>query len=199
MKLLPLLALAAVAPLYVLTSTPGTAATPPAPELANYEVDGGHSSVVFRIQHFVAPFWGRFNEVAGKLEYDAKAPEKSKVEISIDAASVDTADEKRDEHLRGPDFFSAKEFPAITFKSTSVKKKGDKLEVAGEMTMRGKSKAVTAEVTVVGEGDTLPQMGYRAGFEATFEIKRSDFGVSGYLPKIGDDVRIIVALECARK
>ena len=199
MKLLPLLvAAAAVLPLALLPKAGGSASAALAAQAAAYEVDPGHSSVVFRIQHFVAPFYGRFNKVSGAVSYDAKKPEASSVEITIDAASVDTNSSGRDDHLRGPDFFSAKEFPQITFVSKSVAKKGDKLAINGDLTMRGTTKSVTVEAAIIGEADT-GKMGYRCGFETVFEIKRSDFGVKGYLPAIGDDVRIMVGLECMKK
>ncbi len=198
MKLLPILVAATVLPLALFSAAPTSAASNVAPDAAAYTVDGGHSSVVFRIQHFVAPFWGRFNKVSGTINFDSKAPEKSTVEIAIDTASVDTNDAERDKHLTSQSFFSAKEFPTITFKSNKVVKSGDKLAVSGDMTMHGTTKPVTAEVTIVGEGDTMPQMGYRAGFEATFSIKRSEFGIKEYVPNISDDVKIIVALECAK-
>lgn len=197
MKILALCALLGLAPLgFRALSTPTVIA---ATEAASYSVDAGHSSANFRIKHVVAPFWGRFNKLDGKVTWDAAAPEKCSVEISIDAGSVDTNDGKRDDHLRGPDFFSAKEFPTMTFKSTKVSKKAEgKLEVTGDFTMRGVTKSMTVPVEFTGEGES-PFKDYRAGFEATFDIKRSDFGVKGYIPVISDETRIIVALECVKK
>ena len=195
MKLLALLAVLALVPHGLPASTP-TAVAPAPSEAVAFKVDSAHSSVVFRVQHLVAPFWGRFNKVAGSVNWDAGAPEKSSVAITIEAGSIDTADAKRDDHLRGPDFFSTKEFPEIVFKSTKVAMQGDKLEITGELTLHGTTKSVTAIGEKTGEGET--RQGYKAGFEATFEIKRSDFGVKGYIPAIGDEVRIVVALECAK-
>jgi polyisoprenoid-binding protein YceI len=171
----------------------------PAADLVAYKVDPVHSTALFRIKHFVSMSYGRFDKLDGKVNWDSAAPEKSSVELTIDAASVNTADPKRDEHLKSPDFFSVKEFPTVTFKSKSVKKKeAGKLEVTGDLTLHGVTKPVTAEVELVGEGDTMPQMGYRAGFETKFQIKRSDFGMKTYLPGLGDDVTIVVSLECSK-
>ncbi|MCC7014226.1 MAG: YceI family protein [Planctomycetes bacterium] len=197
MKTLLLCALAGLTPfgLHALSSPPSAAVEPAT--AAQFTVDSGHSSTNFRIKHVVAPFWGRFNKVEGSVTWDAASADKCAVEISIDATSIDTNDGKRDDHLRGPDFFSAKEFPKLTFKSTKVAKKGDKLEVTGDFTMRGVTKSMTVPVEMTGEGES-PFKDYRAGFEATFDIKRSDFGVKGYIPVISDEVRIIVALECVK-
>jgi polyisoprenoid-binding protein YceI len=200
MKLLALASLALLVPLGLRSSSVEPAAAPaPSSAPASYLVDGVHSSTVFRVQHITTPFWGRFNKLEGALTFDAAAPESSKIEISIDAASVDTNDAKRDEHLRGADFFSAKEFPKMTFKSTRVAKKAEgKFEVTGDFTFHGVTKSIAVPVEYFGEEES-PMQDRRAGFEATFEIKRSEYGVAEYIPVIGDSVRIIVALECIRQ
>jgi polyisoprenoid-binding protein YceI len=196
-KLLALGALALAVPFaFRATAIPASAAPTSAAE--SWKVDAGHSSVVFRVKHFYAPFWGRFDKVSGSVQWDAAKPEAAAVELSIDAGSVNTNDAKRDDHLRGPDFFSAKEFAAMTFKSTKVVSKGEgQLEATGDFTMRGVTKSITVPIEVVGEGES-PFKDTRAGFEATFNINRSDYGVKGYIPNIGDEVRIVVALECVK-
>jgi len=172
-------------------------ATAPTAAAAALKIDGGHSNVLFRIQHFgVSNFYGRFNSVGGEVTWDSAKPEASSISIEIDAASIDTNDKKRDEHIRGVDFLSAKEFPTLTFKSKSVAKKGDKLEVVGDLTMHGVTKPVTALVTITGEGETM--YGYRAGFETSFDIKRSEFGVSGVPGGVGEDIHVIVAIEAVK-
>ena len=104
----------------------------------DYKVDDGHSSVLFSIQHLgAANVWGRFNAVDGDFTIDAKDPAKSSFNVTIDASSVDTNNEKRDKHLRNADFFNVEEFPKITFASKSVKKlDGDKWQVTGDLTFR---------------------------------------------------------------
>ncbi|MBM3990484.1 MAG: YceI family protein [Planctomycetes bacterium] len=180
------------------------AAAPSAPDAlaplraTQWKVDPGHSSVLFRVVHVVAPFWGRFDKLHGTVVWDAAHPEASSVELSIDAMSVNTNDGKRDDHLRGPDFFSAKEFPVLTFKSTKVVSKGEGvLEATGEFTMRGVTKTISVPIERTGEGES-PFKDTRAGFEATFLIRRSDWGVKGSIPTIADEVRIVVALECVK-
>jgi polyisoprenoid-binding protein YceI len=196
-KLLALGALALTLPLaYQAVAVPASAA--PVSTVAPWKVDSGHSSVVFRVKHVVAPFWGRFDKVSGTVQWDSANPETASVELTVDVASINTNDGKRDDHLRGPDFFSAKEFPTMTFKSTKVTKKGEgKLEATGDFTMHGVTKSITVPIEATGEGES-PFKDTRAGFEATFEIKRGDYGVKGYIPTIGDEVRIVVALECVK-
>ncbi len=165
-----------------------------------YEVDPSHSTAMFRIKHLnVSWFYGRFVDVSGTINYDAKKPEDSSFDITVKTESVNTDNVKRDKHLRTPDFFSAKQYPTLTFKSTSVKSAGDNvLEVTGQFTCHGVTKPLTVKMDVVGQGKD-PFGGFRAGFETKFKIKRSDFGMN-YMPEgLGDDVEILVSLEGARK
>lgn len=165
-----------------------------------FKLDPVHSMVVFRIGHMgVSYAWGRFNEPNGTYLIDAADPAKSSIDITIDTEKVDTANAGRDRHLKSPDFFNAKEFPTITFKSKSFSKTGEKtLDVVGDLTMLGVTKPVTAKLTLVGEGQT-PQ-GYKSGFEAEFTIKRSEFGMTKYVEEkaIADEVKLNVAVEGAR-
>lgn len=172
-----------------------------APALASsYDIDTAHSTVLFKIRHLgVADFYGRFNGVSGTFTFDPAEPTKGSIDISVKADSVDTDNEKRDQHLMSPDFFNAKQFPVITFKSESVKKVGDKkFEVTGTLNLHGVSKKVTAAVDYIGAGDD-PWGGYRAGFEARVSIKRSDFGITFMPGGLGENVDLIVALEGKRK
>ena len=97
--------------------------------------------------------------------------------------------------MKSPDFFNAKQFPTISFKSTSVKKDGDTvLNVTGDLTLHGVTKSITVPLTVVGSGKGMAGE-TRTGFEGTVEFKRSDFGMTGLAPVVGDDVRLIVSIE----
>ncbi|XVJ58205.1 MAG: YceI family protein [Tepidisphaera sp.] len=168
---------------------------PAAPALAAYEIDTVHSSVVFKVQHAgVSNFYGTFQKLTGSLEWDKASPESMKLTATIDAGSVNSANTKRDDHLKGPDFFNAKEHAAITFKSTAVKKTGEgTFDVTGDVTMLGKTKPVTAKVVLTGEKDA-GNFGYRVGMEATFTIKRSDFGMTYGVAQgsLGDEVAVTV-------
>jgi len=187
--------------LFGLLATPGSAADAFASKAASYEIDGGHSSVVFRTKHMgVAWFYGTFNQLEGSFDFDETSPASSSIQVKIKADSLDTRSEQRDGHLKSPDFLASKEFPVIEFKSTKVAKKGDGFAVTGDLTMHGVTKSVTASVTKVGEGET-PQ-GYKAGFVAEFTIDMRDFEFS-YVQKhpggLGPEVELTISLEAARK
>jgi polyisoprenoid-binding protein YceI len=164
-----------------------------------YAVDPVHSTMAFRIKHLnVSNFVGRINAPEGTIMVDDADPTQTSFDVTLKAANIDTADKKRDEHLKSPDFFSASEFPTLTFKSTSVKKgDGNKLEVSGDMTIHGQTKPITVTLEKVGAAKT--PMGERAGFSGDFTIKRSDFGMSKMLNMLGDEVTIMVGLEGVKK
>ncbi|MSR44343.1 MAG: YceI family protein [Phycisphaerales bacterium] len=162
----------------------------------SFEVDDTHSMTLFRVKHMGAgQFWGRLNDVSGTVQF---APGHSLVmNVIVQTSSVDTNNKKLDGHLKSPDFFNAAEFPTMTFVSASAKFTGDgKCDVTGDMTMHGVTKSITVPV----ECSTISSMGgaTRAGFEAVFTIKRSDFGINYGVDKgmIGDETRLIVSLEC---
>lgn len=168
---------------------------------APYQIDAVHSAVMFRIQHQgVAYSYGRFNTMTGSYNIDLTNPSASMIDITVDANSVDTANERRDNHLRSPDFFNAKQFPTITFKSQSFEKTGDSMfKVRGELTMLGVTKPIDANLVFVGEAKT--KQGAKSGFECNFTIKRSEFGMTKYLEDnaLGDEVTLYVAIEGVRK
>lgn len=160
-----------------------------------YKVDPVHSSVVFSIKHFgVADFYGGFKEISGTVTFDAADPSKSSVEITVPVETVDTRNEKRDQHLKSPDFFNAKQFPTISFKSNKIEGAGDTYRISGDLTLHGVTKPVTAEFKKGAEnkgqkGET------RSGGETRFTIKRSDFDMKFMAGPLGDDVNIILSLE----
>jgi len=161
----------------------------------DWSVDPVHSSVVFKVKHANASwFQGMFDSINGKVSIDPAKPEAGSVSLTIAVDSVDTNDKKRDDHLKGPDFFNGKENPNITFSSSKIAKKGDKFEVTGDLAMAGKSKSITIEVEKTGEGEFF---GKRVGFASTFTIKRSDFGMTYGVDKnaLGDEVTLSIALE----
>ena len=156
-----------------------------------YKVDMGHSAVLFKVKHFnVGYTFGSFKSFKGSLE------EGASVELTVDASSVDSNVEKRDSHLKGPDFFNVKQFPEITFKSS--KWEGD--TVTGALTFHGVTKEVSLKVEKVGAGAD-PWGNQRVGYYGELTIKRSDFGVS-YGVKEGsasDELTLIISLEGVQK
>jgi len=165
---------------------------PPVLAADTYKVDPVHSTVIFRISHFGTSYvYGRFDEVTGTFTVDDKTPE---FDFSVNAASVDTNNKQRDTHLKSADFFSVKEFPTITFKSTSVSATGDKkFDVTGDLTLHGVTKSITVPLEFVGAADT--KMGSRAGYEGHFAVKRTDYGMDKLVGMVGDDVSLIVSFE----
>jgi polyisoprenoid-binding protein YceI len=170
------------------------------PEAETFSIDPVHSTVIFRINHMgVSNVYGRFNGISG--EFTVNSGGAGSVDVTIDAASVDTGNAKRDAHLKSPAFFSVEEFPQITFKSSALKHvDGNQYEAKGTLTLRGVSKDVTIQVEQVGAKD-LGKMGYRMGFEGTLTIHRSDFGMKYMVDggALGDEVKLILSVEGQRK
>lgn len=163
-----------------------------------YKIDPVHSSAIFRIQHLgVSYFWGRFNDKSGTITIDPSDPTRDSFDVSIKTESLDTANPNRDKHLKSGDFFSAQEFPSISFKSTAVKGSADKLEITGDLTLHGTTKSITVTLDKTGEADT--RMGHRIGFEGTFTVKRSDYGMNKMLDVVGDEVKLMISLEAQKQ
>lgn len=168
-----------------------------------YKVDPEHTSVSFRVRHLFTQVNGRFDKFEGQIVFDPAHPDQTKVQGSIDVASVNTNVEERDKDLRSPRFFDAEKHPKITFASMGVSgidtsKKSGKLN--GKLTIHGVEKSVVLEVTYVGEGKD-PWGNVRAGFSAHTTINRKDFGLTwnetletgGVL--VGDEVQIEIEAE----
>jgi polyisoprenoid-binding protein YceI len=145
----------------------------PAP--GTYTIDTSHSSVEFVGRHLgLSKVRGRFTKFAGDIQI-AEVPEQSSVEVDIDVASVESADARRDDHLRSPDFFHVEEHPSMVFKSTSVTPVDDGTwDVAGDLTIRGVTKPVVLHVEFEG-GENTPFGDQRIGFTAAAEVNREDW------------------------
>lgn len=167
---------------------------------ATYELDPAHSSALFRIKHLdVSYVYGRFNDFTGTVVFDDADPTKSTIDFKIATASVDTNVEKRDQHIKSPDFFNAAQFPMMTFKSKKVaRKSGTTWTVTGDLQIHGVTKEVTVDFERTGEGKD-PWGGYRAGAEAVFTVKRSDYGIDFMPGGLSDEVKLIVSIEGVKK
>jgi polyisoprenoid-binding protein YceI len=178
-----------------------------APALAsNWEFDGAHSSAEFKIRHLmISNVTGKFAGISGKVELDDADVTKSKIEANIDVSTVNTDNEKRDAHLKSPDFFDVAKFPKMTFKSTSITKEGSDLKVHGELTMHGVTKPVTLDVTSLSDAVKDPFGGTRRGLTASTKINRKEFGLTwnkaletgGVM--VGDDVQVTIDAELVKK
>lgn len=169
----------------------------------SYTVDGTHTSIIFGISHLGYSYtYGRFNKVKGMYMLDRANPSASRFQLAIDAASIDTNDPKRDAYLQGPDFFNARQFPNINFQSTKVvaqsTSKGMTFQVTGNLTIHGVTKLVTLQMRKLGEGNG-PAGKYRTGFLCQHNIKRSDYGMAGMIPMVGDEVAITISFEGIRQ
>jgi polyisoprenoid-binding protein YceI len=165
----------------------------------DYAIDAIHSGVNFKISH-LGLSWvaGRFNEFTGNFTVDPDDAAKSAFEMKIKAETVDTGNNKRDDHLRSPDFFNVKQFPAVTFKSTSVKAIKDGFEVKGDLTLHGATKEVTINL-VGGRKAEFPKGVQRTGYSGELTIKRSEFGMDKATDAIGDEVFISISFEGTKK
>lgn len=157
------------------------------------KVDPIHSSIRAGVGHLgVTTVWGRFDDFEGTIDLTAG---KESVSFTVKTASVNTAVEKRDTHLRSKDFFDVEKFATATFKSTAVKKLDDKTyEVTGDFTLMDVTQPVTTKVTVTGTGKGM-QGETRTGFETAFTVKRSAFGIKFMEGALSDDVKIEINAE----
>lgn len=166
----------------------------------SYKVDPAHTYILFKVKHLdVGYSYGRFNQPSGQFAFDDNDPTKSSIMMEVEAKNVDTDVDKRDNHLRSPDFFDVEKHPRITFKSTAVKKMNDgNYEVTGDLTLLGVTRPVTVQAMDTGSGKD-PWGNYRRGFESTFTIKRSVFGMEFMMGGVSDDVEITVSVEGIRE
>lgn len=160
----------------------------------DYTVDPAHSGVTFKISHSDLNWiYGRFDDFSGKFTIDPSDPSKSSFSMTIRPDSVDTNQPKRDSHLRSPDFFNTKQFPAMNFASTSVKPIEGGYTVTGDFTLHGQTKPVTFDLK---GGKTVAMKGMqKTGYTAEFTIKRSEFGITKFSPMLGDDVWVTVSFQ----
>jgi polyisoprenoid-binding protein YceI len=185
---------------YTLLLMPGLA------QAATWEIDSAHSAAQFAVKHMmVSTVRGEFSNVKGTINLDDKDPAKMSVEATVDATTVNTREPARDKHLKSPDFFDVAKYPAISFKSTSVKKKGaSKFAVTGELTLHGVTKPATLDVDMAAEVKD-PWGKVRRGAQATTKISRKDYGLAwnkaletgGVV--VGDEINITLDIEATKQ
>jgi polyisoprenoid-binding protein YceI len=188
------------------TATPATGTAAQTGTKTTWTVDAAHSHVGFGIRHLmIATVRGRFGQVQGTVTVDERDPTTASVDITIPTASVNTGDEKRDGHLRSPDFFDVDRFPNITFRSKRVEGgSGESFRVTGDLTIRDVTREVTLDVTLLGRAKD-PWGQEHAAFEASTKIKRGDYGLTwnaaletgGVL--VGDDVNITIEAQLLKQ
>lgn len=174
--------------------------------LTNWNIDTSHSAIHFSVRHMVvSKTRGRFTKFSGQIAFDPDQPEKSSVQVTIEPASLDTADAQRDAHLRSADFFDVDKFPQATFKSTKViDLGGDKYQVEGDLTVHGVTRPVVLDAVFEGSAKD-PWGGERAGFAGVASLDRRDFGLvwnkaletGGVL--VGDKVELTLEVEAVKQ
>lgn len=166
-----------------------------------WTIDAAHSQVEFGVRHMmISTVKGYFPGISGTITLDEETPSASSVEVTLDAASIDTRNKDRDAHLRSGDFFDVESHPTLTFRSTSVERSGDDLTVVGDLTIRGVTRPVTLKAEELGRGID-PWGNPRVGFQARTTISRKDFGLTwnqaleagGVL--VGDEIRISIEVQ----
>jgi len=168
------------------------------------KIDPAHSTIAFKVGHFLGTTKGKFTKFNGTIEVNREHPEESSVTVAIQVASIDTAMAKRDEHLRGEDFFNVQKFPEITFRSRHVKKTGPSGgEIAGDLTMHGVTRAITLRFQLAGSPESVTKDRTTRWHVTAAPIKRSEFGLVWSksveaISMIGDDVSIDMEIEAVK-
>jgi polyisoprenoid-binding protein YceI len=171
-----------------------------------WQIDSAHSQIQFSVKHMmISTARGTFDRFRGTVEADEQNPTAATVDVQIEAASINTRDEKRDGHLRSPDFFNAAEYPYLTFKSTRVERLDERTgKLYGELTIRDVTRPVVLDVEYAGMAKS-PWGTTSAGFSATTKINRKDFGLNwnvaletgGWL--VGEQITITIELELVKQ
>jgi len=169
-----------------------------AAQAGTWQIDPNHTAAQFSVRHLgLSTVRGAFTKVSGTAKYDPADPSKDSLEVTIDANSVDTRVEMRDNDLRSPRFFDVQKFPTITFHSKAAKAAGaGKMKITGDLTIHG----VTKEVVLDVDGPTAPikdpmGSGQRMGASATTKVNRQDFGIVTMPGGIGDEITITIDAE----
>jgi polyisoprenoid-binding protein YceI len=165
-----------------------------------FKVDPVHTSVIFKIKHLnVGNFYGMFTDAQGTVSLDRAEPANSNLDLVIKSDSLVSRNDKRDQHLKGPDFFNVKQFPDIKFTTTGLKKaSGNTYDVTGNLSLHGVTKPISGTVEFLGTQKD-PKGTERMGAEAHVTLKRSDFGVSFMPQGLSDNVDLIVSIEAIKQ
>lgn len=164
-----------------------------------YQLDPTHTNILFHANHFgFSNPSGHFGITTGTLTIDDKDPSKDAVDVTIDVKSLLTGVPKLDEHLKSKDFLDADKFPTMTFKSTKVEATGETAKVTGDLTLHGVTKPVTLDVKLNKQGEHPMLHKAAVGFTASGMLKRSDFGISAYVPNVSDEIRIDIETEAEK-
>lgn len=192
-------------------SAPVALATPAAPQLAqkstlkaveggSFRLDKSHARIVFSTSHLgFSTYYGFFGDLDAQLDYDPKAPEKSRLEVTVNVAGLVTNDANLDENLKSADYFDTEKFPIAAFKSTKVEVAGPaRGKITGELTLHGVTRNVALDAKLNGGGTNPVSQDYVLGFDASGSVSRSDFGIKTLVPFVGDQVKLVISCEFDR-
>jgi polyisoprenoid-binding protein YceI len=169
-------------------------------EAGTYQADSAHTQVLFSVNHFGFNVYnGLIGGATGTLTIDPNEPEKAVVQIEIPLSGIVTTSDELTAHLKRDDFFDAEKFPTATFKSTKVEVDGDDAQITGDLTMHGVTRSVTIDAGITGSGDNPMNKAKTIGFEGGTMIKRSDFGISAYIPNVADEVYLDITAAFEKK
>ena len=180
-------------PALVLAQAP--ASTPAAVQPGSYTVEPVHTRILFAVSHFGFSTWyGEFSGASGALTLDPSKIASSQVDIAVPAASISTNNVKLDAELKGDKWFDVAKYDTIRFHSTCVTRtSANTADIFGDLTLHGVTRPVTLKAKFNAAGANPLSKAYTIGFEISGDIKRSDFGVTTYVPLIGDDVHLIIS------
>lgn len=174
----------------------------PAQAAENLRIDPDHTTVAFNVDHLgFSNISGRFSNISGTIALDREKLQDSSVKVQIATTSINSAHDKRDDHLRSKDFFDVAAFPTMTFNSTEILPVDrDNFQIKGLLTLLGVTKPLTLDAHFNGEGPNpfMPEQ-HTLGFSATGKLKRSEFGMEFGLPMIGDQVQLQLEVEAIRQ
>jgi polyisoprenoid-binding protein YceI len=174
-------------------------ALPAAAQTDSWKIDPQHTSAQFAVRHLgVSMVRGAFTKVSGSATYDSEHPGKTTLEATIDAASVDTRVQDRDNDLRSPNFLDVQKYPTITFRSKQTVADKGKLKITGDLTIHGVTKEVVLDVDGPTQDIKDPMGHRRMGATASTKINRKDFGVNGGSAIVGDELTITIDAELIR-
>ena len=172
-----------------------------ATQTRTFQIDKAHSEAGFQVRHLISKVRGRFSDLGGTVAFDEDQPQRSEVDVTIQAASIDTGTPDRDAHLRSDDFFAVETFPAITFRSTSIVSRGQGgFDVTGDLTIRGVTQQVVIPVSYLGAA-VDPWGNQKVAFEGELTLNRKDYGLNwnaaietgGFL--VGDEVKVSLSVQ----
>ena len=169
-------------------------------EGGKFALDKAHAKIIFSTTHFgFSTYYGLFTVFDARLAFDAKAPAASTLEVDVDTNGIDTTNPKLDAHLKSPDFFDTARFPTAVFKSSKIVVTGPASgDITGDLTLHGVTRPVTLHTSFNGGGVNPMSKAYVLGFNATAHLSRSEFGITTFVPAVGDDVTLTISGEFDR-